>query len=269
MRSIFSSYLCQIWIPPSGRCSWIAAEFTSFDCCSVTCVKVQLHLHPEIVSCIHCLYCAVIWAPVDFLVISNLSANSPLTSDINKALTSNYSHFVRRWSQEEQQFLKLISLYFISFSPTTILFSKSLKSPPLFQICVMQSANIFRIKRYTIQTKCETLTPVVPTDQDQTPSPYCQIARARLHLTQHQPACLRDPFTGISIQTAVVLWGQSEINDSCDPIKGCVISKLNKWQIRGEQVIFFACIFPLWKIPINLEAHACRFMTDETQRKEK
>lgn len=45
-------------------------------------------------------------------------------------------------------------------------------------------------------------------------------------------------FTGVSNQTAVVLWGQTEINDGHDPINVCVISKLNSWQIKTDWVIF-------------------------------
>lgn len=82
-----------------------------------------------------------------------------------------------------------------------------------------------------------------PVQTGQTPFPYMEVVRARLHFTQPQWACLKDLFTGISNQTAVVLWGQTEINDGHDPINVCVISKLNSWQIKTEWAIFVTCIF--------------------------
>lgn len=101
------------------------------------------------------------------------------------------------------------------------------------------------------------------TDADrtgQTPFPYSEVARARLHFTQPQWAGLKDLFTGISNQTAVVLWGQTEINDGHDPINVCVISRLNSQQIRTEWEIFVTCIFPLRKVLINWSNHVYKFM---------
>lgn len=94
--------------------------------------------------------------------------------------------------------------------------------------------------------------------------PYSGVARARLHFTQPQWACLKDLFTGISNQTAVVLWGQTEINDRHDPINVCVISKLNSWQIKTEWAISVTCIFPLRKVLINWSNHVYKFMRDQT-----
>lgn len=164
-----------------------------------------------------------------------------LTSVLKPSLTSR----VKTWCYS------LLSIYIsLSFVPKSFYFTS-----PLIQV----KWNMLAFWKLTFQ--CPDQTPIIPAEivrAGQTASPCRQAAR--LHLTQPQWACLRDAFTGISSQTAVVLWGQSEINDRCDPIKGCVISKLNKWQIRGEQVIFAACIFPLWKILINPAAQACRFM---------
>lgn len=70
-----------------------------------------------------------------------------------------------------------------------------------------------------------------------------EVARTRLCFTQPEWACLKDIFTGISNQSAVVLWGQTEINDRHDPINACVISNLNSWQIKTEWAIFVTCIF--------------------------
>lgn len=93
-------------------------------------------------------------------------------------------------------------------------------------------------------------------------------ARARLHFTQPQWACLKDIFTGISSQTAVVLWGQTEINDGRDPINACAITKLHSRQIRKEGVVFVPCIFCSWKSLINWTAHVYRFMRDQTRARE-
>lgn len=106
----------------------------------------------------------------------------------------------------------------------------------------------------------------------QTPLPYSEVAWARLHFTQPRWACLNDLFfffffTGISNQTAVGLWGQTEINGRHDPINVCIISKLNKWRIKTEWAIFVTCIFPLWKVLINWSNHVYKFMRDETQRR--
>lgn len=94
--------------------------------------------------------------------------------------------------------------------------------------------------------------------------PYREVARARLHFTQPERACLKDFFTGISNPTAVVLWGQTEINDGHAPINVCIISKLNSWQIKTEWAIFVTCIFPLSKVLINWSNHVYKFMRDQT-----
>lgn len=136
-----------------------------------------------------------------------------------------------------------------------------------FQHHTLQSSQ-FRLQ-WLLRTRCrlqQHKNALLPVQTGQTV--HTVSFRARLDFTQPQWASLKDLFTGIPDQTAVVLWGQTEINDGHDPMNVCVISKLNSWQIKTEWAIFVTCIFLLWKILINWPCHAYKFMRDQTKGQE-
>lgn len=87
---------------------------------------------------------------------------------------------------------------------------------------------------------------LVQSGQDRHRSRTASAAWARLHFTQPQWACLKEVFTGVSSQTAVVLWGQTEINDRRDPINASAISELRRSRQR-ETFLSNAPFFFLWQ----------------------